>query len=144
MNWGNKIVLVFALFVSGIVFMVVKASKHNQELVTSNYYEKELVYQKKIDAMKNLTMLKDSIVVTQTSGALLIQLPAAMKQKEVEAWVHLYCPFNAANDQHLKTNVSTGIINLPLHEKAPGSYIVKTDWSDGANMYYSENKIMLK
>ncbi|MBX2939437.1 MAG: FixH family protein [Ferruginibacter sp.] len=144
MNWGNRIVVVFALFVSGIVFMVVKASKQNQELVTTNYYEKELVYQKKIDAMKNLSMLNDSIVVSQTTDALLLQLPAAMKNKNVEAFVHLYCPFNESNDQHLKTSTYEGIISIPLSNKTPGNYIVKTDWSDGTNMYYSENKILLK
>ncbi|HRN92957.1 MAG TPA: FixH family protein [Ferruginibacter sp.] len=144
MNWGNRIVVVFVLFVSGIVFMVVKASKHSQELVTTNYYEKELVYQKKIDAMNNLAMLNDSIVLTQTPEALVLELPAAMNEKNVEAVVHLYCPFNEASDQHLKASTSEGTIVIPLNNKAPGSYVVKTDWSDGTNMYYSENKIILK
>ena len=46
MNWGYKIILVYVLFVAGIVFLVVRSSMENTDLVTSDYYEKELKYQR--------------------------------------------------------------------------------------------------
>ena len=51
MNWGYKILLVFAVFVAGILFLVYKSSNQKMDLVTTDYYEKELKYQQKIDAM---------------------------------------------------------------------------------------------
>lgn len=144
MNWGNKIVIVFTVFVTGMIVMVVKAFQEEQQMVTSNYYEKELVYQQKIDAMKNLALLNDSVVVHQAQNVLVVKLPEAMHVKQVNAMVHLYCPFNEANDQHVQLTTNNGSLSMPLNNVQVGNYVVKTEWNDGEKMFYSENKIIIK
>ena len=42
MNWGYKIVLVYIVFITGIVTLVYKSSAQNQDLVVNDYYEQEL------------------------------------------------------------------------------------------------------
>ena len=42
MSWGTKILIVFILFVGGILFMVIKSSIQKTDLVTTDYYAKEL------------------------------------------------------------------------------------------------------
>jgi predicted dehydrogenase len=59
MNWGYKIMLVYLVFISGMLFMAFKSSEQDIELVTEDYYAKELVYQQKIDEIKN----QDRIIV---------------------------------------------------------------------------------
>ena len=54
MNWGYKILLVYLIFILGILFMVFKSSTQKTDLVTTDYYAKELKYQEKIDEMKQV------------------------------------------------------------------------------------------
>ena len=49
MNWGYKILMVYVIFIAGILLLVFKSSSQNQDLVTEDYYEQELKYQQKID-----------------------------------------------------------------------------------------------
>ena len=51
MNWGHKIIAVYVVFIAGMIFLVFKSSRQNIELVTEDYYAKELVYQQKIDEL---------------------------------------------------------------------------------------------
>ena len=55
-NWGTGIVLAFVAFISFIMYFVVQMNMEDRadhELVTKDYYKKELAYQKEIDAEKN-------------------------------------------------------------------------------------------
>jgi nitrogen fixation protein FixH len=144
MNWGHFIVIVFALFVAGILTMVVKASKENNQLVTTNYYEKELVYQKKIDARKNASALKDTVALNQQGSKLFIQLPSDMEGNEVDAFFHLYCPFDEANDIQQRLKLNSGLVELDLNNIVPGAYVLKSDWHAAGVNYYTENKIKIE
>ena len=61
MNWGYKILLVYVVFVAGIMFLVFKSSSQKMDLVTTDYYAKELKYQQKIDAMNKVQKLSDTV-----------------------------------------------------------------------------------
>ena len=50
MNWGYKILFVYIAFIAGILLMVFKSSTQKRDLVTADYYAKELKYQERIDA----------------------------------------------------------------------------------------------
>ena len=61
MNWGYKILAVYLVFVAGIVVMVYKSSTQKIDLVTTDYYAKELKYQERIDAVKRTTALSGKV-----------------------------------------------------------------------------------
>jgi hypothetical protein len=50
MNWGKAIIIVFVLFVSFMMFFLVKTLMMNTQSVPAKYYEKGLKYQEVIDA----------------------------------------------------------------------------------------------
>ena len=45
MNWGHKILIVYATFIIAMLGMVYVASKQTNEMQDENYYVKELKYQ---------------------------------------------------------------------------------------------------
>ena len=53
MNWGTKITLVYVGFVMLIVSLVFISATNKSELVAADYYEQELKFQDRIDAVKN-------------------------------------------------------------------------------------------
>lgn len=144
MNWGTGIFCVIVLFIGGILTLVFKASADQQQLVTTNYYEKELKYQNKIDAMNNVSQLSDTVAYTQQGRELLISFPDELKNTSIEAYVHLYCAFNEKYDQQVKTSTSDGTIQLSFDELKPGPYTAKLEWFADGKTYYAENKILIK
>jgi hypothetical protein len=57
MNWGLRIVLVYIGFVAMILTLVFKARSEKIELVAPDYYEQEIVYQNRIEALQNMRSL---------------------------------------------------------------------------------------
>ncbi len=52
-NWGTKLAFFAILFMSFVVFMVVKISQTDMPLVDENYYEKGIDYQQNINNSQN-------------------------------------------------------------------------------------------
>jgi hypothetical protein len=61
MNWGYKILFVYAIFITGILFMVFKSATQKMDLVTPDYYAKELKYQEKIDESNRVNALSEEL-----------------------------------------------------------------------------------
>lgn len=144
MNWGNAILCVIIIFIGGIMTLVFKAGADEQQMVTNNYYEKEMKYQHKIDAMNNVKQLSDTIAYAQDGNNILIKFPEELKNSSIEAFVHLYCAFNEKYDQQLKAATNNGSVRLAFNELNPGPYTVKMEWIVDGKTYYTENKILIK
>ena len=114
MNWGTKIILVFAVFVSGILFMVLKAGRYNMDLVTADYYEQELKYQHTIDAVERTNALTTKINCSVKDQQIDIQLPAEMNNVQLDADVWLYCVADKNRDLKKKFSTSDGKIAMPF------------------------------
>ncbi|MEO1013328.1 MAG: FixH family protein, partial [Bacteroidota bacterium] len=97
LNWGTGIVLAFIGFIGFILFFVVRMNMDdsaNHDLVTDEYYQKELAYQKEIDAETNAKNLEEPITLTKTQKGLLIQFPKNLKEENIKGTVSLYRPSN--------------------------------------------------
>lgn len=144
MNWGYKIVVVFVLFVAGIVTLVIKSSMQDHDLVTSGYYEKELVYQQRIDALNNVAALKDTVVYNINDRKLTIFFPEQHRNGKVDAKVHWYSPSDAKRDIEFDHVTEEGVIVRDLGAMEPGWYYVKLEWAFDGNTFYEEKKLELK
>ena len=79
MNWGYKIIIIYSAFVLGIVFMVYKATQQNTDLVTTDYYAKELVYQDRIDEAKRTSLLSAQITIETIGSKVELSIPEKNK-----------------------------------------------------------------
>jgi len=79
MSWGKGIILVFVVFVLGIGILVYRSMTKNIDLVTTNYYEKELKYQEQIDKINNTNSLKEKIKIEYNGSVILITYPQVHK-----------------------------------------------------------------
>jgi hypothetical protein len=144
MNWGYKIILGYVVFVSGIVFMVVKSSMQNTDLVTPDYYEQELKYQTVIDATLRANNLSSLVKCSVANDSLLIQFPPEMKNAALKADLWLYCIANKKRDVRKTLQTTEGIIQLPLTAINKGMHDVKLNWQVAGKTYYYEQKIFLQ
>ena len=74
MNFKYFIAVLYLTFVALIVMMVFKSCGQNIELETKDYYNEELKYQSKIDALKLGEVYKDSIQILASKDFVVLQI----------------------------------------------------------------------
>lgn len=143
MSWGYKILILYVVFVAGIMFLVIKSSNQKVDLVTPDYYDKELKYQQKINARSNVQLLTDSIKYGLSNGKMVIVFPKDFKGKKVSGNVVLYCPSDEKKD--IKHNFL--IQDEPISISIPGTkkleYELQLTWRADNTDYYFEKKLIL-
>ncbi|MCW3092156.1 MAG: hypothetical protein JWP81_3225 [Ferruginibacter sp.] len=144
MNWGHKIIIVYAVFVAGMLFLAFKSSKQNIELVTEDYYAKELVYQQKIDETKRADALTSKVSVDVIDHELKIGFPADFSGKPVAGEVTIYCPSDEKKDMRQPFSITDSALNISVPANYHGLHYVKISWSVAGMKYYCEHKIIIQ
>lgn len=144
MNWGYKIIFVYAIFVAGIVFMVVKSSFQNVDLVRPDYYEAELKYQETIDATQRANALSTKLKLTINEDTLKIVFPQEIKNTVAVANIWLYCIADVKKDENKIFSVVDANLNMPLPAINKGLHDVKVSWEWNGQTYFSEQKIFIQ
>jgi hypothetical protein len=138
MNWGNRLLLVFIVFGSGIGYMVYRCMKTPVDLVSAQYYKDELAYQRVIDGTRQANALSGSVKLVSEAGGVRVQLPAEMKNRHVQGTVQFYCPNDAGRDRLIALNTEAGEQEIAGSGLAPGRYTVKISWTASGTSYFTE------
>src|SRR5450432_878237 len=113
MNWGYKILVVYAVFVAGISFLVYKSSGQKMDLVTTDYYAKELKYQERIDASNRVNSLSGPVDYEIKNGNITILFPKDFSGKHLTGDVLLYCPSNEDRDVKQDFSIQATSLSVP-------------------------------
>ncbi|MEO8514829.1 MAG: FixH family protein [Ignavibacteria bacterium] len=143
MSWGKGIILVFAVFMLGIGVMVYKSMTKNIDLVSNNYYEKELKYQEQINKINNTRTLKEGLKIVSTGSEVIITYPS--DKNSIKGEISFYKPSDAGND--FKASVEPGsdmrqIFNTQKLTK--GLWKVQINWAMDGKDYFNEEKVMIQ
>lgn len=140
-SWGYKILFAYLAFVAGILFLVIKASGENYDLVTSNYYDAELKYQDVIDQTKRVNELSGPVKITHSVNVVRVQFPVEFMNKTVQGEIYLYRPSDATKDVRQKFTTQQGFVEMDLERNLSGSYDAKLSWQSDGKSYYKEQRI---
>lgn len=143
MNWGTKILILYIVFIIGILFMVFKSSTQNTDLVTVDYYARELKYQEKIDEVKRVTALSAPIEYTINNNSLIIQFPKDFAGKKLVGELILYCPSDEKKDLKKNFSIQDESLQMSIPVGNKGLYELHLSWQDGEVTYYFEKKIFI-
>jgi hypothetical protein len=143
MNWGYRITILFSAFVVLILFMVNKAFKTNVDLVSDDYYEKEIKYQEQIDKINNAGNLKDLIACSQNEKELVINFANMSNSSKGEIF------FFRPSDQSRDFKKTIAIDNnkeqhIDKNNFTQGYYKVQIDWETGGKKYFVEKEIFIQ
>ncbi len=142
-SWGFKITLLYAAFAAGIVTLVVASSRQKIDLVSKDYYEAELGFQKVIDASNNQSKLSHPVTVYANGSDVNFDFPAEFKGKIINGSVQFYSPANDAWDKKVdfKTeNTTYAVQRSVLHNTR---YTVKLSFAVDGKNFYQESDIQL-
>ena len=141
-NWGWRIVILYGGFVAFMLFLVFKTTTVNTDLVTPDYYSKELKYQEQLEKEKRANGLATKLSWAVNPTDLLIKFPGDLGGKKISANVLFYCPSDKANDFAIKCepdNNNECRINTEKMKK--GVYQLQIDWNADDLSYYNEGTI---
>src|SRR5690349_9447276 len=100
--WPASIIGFFVLAIIFLVTFVAWAMRQREDLVSTDYYEREVRYQQQLDSMNRSRILAAQVVVTfdPARQAIVISLPSDKRQGAI-GLVHLYRPSDARLDREL-------------------------------------------
>jgi hypothetical protein len=143
-SWGTKIAILYIGFVLLIGTLVGMCIKQKNDLVSEDYYQKELEFQNKIDDTKNADVLNEKITHTISDQNIELTFPIEFKEKKVTGEIVFFRPSDASKDY--KTSV---ILNdqeqqlIALNNLSKGMYKLQIGWKANDISYYNEEIIVI-
>ncbi|HAO46895.1 MAG TPA: FixH family protein [Ferruginibacter sp.] len=143
MSWGYKILFVYLAFVAGILLMVFRASSQKFDLVTNDYYARELKYQDKIEEMGRVAALSSPVQYELKGHEMLIGFPKEFAGKKITGEAVLYRPSDEGKDIKKNFSIQDETLVIPVPAGAKGLYELHLSWEEGGVAYYFEKKIII-
>ncbi len=144
-NWGHGITIFLVIFLLLNVAVVLYTFSQDVELVTDNYYEKELKYEDQIVRERRGMNLPDSLKIDLDNSNLKINYPASLLKNSIHGNIHLYRPDQKKFDYNIKIDYdSTGQQIVNMAGKAPGKWKISITLNDGSFDYLFKKDIYLR
>lgn len=145
-NWGTGVVIAFGLFMTFILYFVFKVqsdSQYDHEMVTEEYYKKELGFQEQLDKSQHAYDLKEKLTVTSQNGGLLINFPKSFDHTKIKGKVSLYRPSNQKLDFEIPISLSNSNLLVPKTDLVGGRWDITIDWEYEGIGYLNKQQVNL-
>lgn len=145
MNWGTGLAIVLGLFIVFILYFVIRIStedKYDYDLVTEEYYKKELVFQKEMDDETNSNSLENNITGKKIAQGWLLTFPKNIDYSKITGTVTLYRPSNKKLDFQIPLILSNSEMIIPDERLVPGRWNTIVQWNYDGEDYLYKNEIV--
>ncbi len=129
-NWGHGLTVAILLAITGITSLVYVTTAERIDMVTDEYYPKELKYQEQIEKIRNYNALEEKIQFT-VQDTIIIRFPKLCdKPHDITGSVHLYRPSDKRLDKEQVLLLdSTFRFYWDKDKLEPGKYEVIIEWN---------------
>lgn len=142
LNWGWGIAIFYTSFAAFILFLVYKTTTVNIDLVTKDYYKKELAYQEQINKVKRTNSLQEPLKWAIQNNGVVFSFPKETVGGKVKASVLFYRPSDSDKDLKVEVTPDTSGTCIVSSEKlTKGVYRMQVDWSVNDVAYYNEGVV---
>ena len=138
-NWGTGIAIFMAIYMLGIIGVVIFSFQSEVNLVTENYYQKELEYEDQIQRLNNANRLtmQPTIELNSAAEAILLTFPAGLDPDQGS--VLFFRPSDFTQDKKYKLNLDVQNTQVfDFADMAAGMWKVKLLWEEGDKSYFKE------
>ena len=144
--WPLGIILTLVVFFAGTVGLVVMACSQRVDLVSPDYYERELKFQGRIDQVERThRAANQASVAYDTAGkCITVSLPADQAGREISGRIELYRPSASGLDRAVKFAPDVkGVQRLNAAGLAPGLWKVRVSWTFDRQDYFLDEKVVV-
>lgn len=143
--WPYAIIGWFALFGTAMAAWVVVAVRNDMDLVSHDYYEREIRHQQQIDRQVRTQPIQSQVKLAYDAEhrRITLALPAA-HAPHARGKITLYRPSDAKLDRMLKLSLNAaGRQLLDTTELRPGLWKVRVQWNVSGEDFYVDQTIRL-
>ncbi|HZK97260.1 MAG TPA: FixH family protein [Prolixibacteraceae bacterium] len=144
LNWGNSIFLFLTVFVlMGIAFIVFSLSKNN-DLVTTDYYQKGADYTKQMVITGRSAVYNDSIRVINQNNDVVVRFAHSINLMTDTMQVYFYRPSDKKLDFNYQGLLNTDSLIIKKEYLSGGRYKVKFQWLYNRESYQIEKEFFIE
>ncbi len=143
--WPTAII---GFFVVAIIFLgsfIAWAMRQREDLVSADYYDREVLYQRQLDSMNRSQLLAAQAVVTfePARQVIVITLPAE-QTRGATGHIQLYRPSDARLDREVPLALTAeGIQRLDTRELREGLWKVRVKWKVGGEEFFLDQPVIV-
>lgn len=142
-TWGHAAIVipVVIVVVFTTVLIVSLSEEHQTELVTDNYYAKELQFQDQIDQTKNALLLSTEFLFDRMESNYVLSLTGDFNPSDVTGTVLAFRPSDSKMDFETVIDLdSNGTQLFPRSHFSNGQYQIQISWNvEGKDCYLEKN-----
>ena len=143
-SWGKGIFITYSLFLVIILTVVVYISSMDVNLVTEDYYEKELNHQEQIDIAARTIQLPEQLNITVTQNLINLKFPSLFKPYDISGLVQFYRPSDSQQDFSVNIELSDSLEQTIFTTSIQkGYWRIKVDWTAEEKDYFNEKLVMI-
>jgi len=142
LNWG---IFAFGLFGSFALFMIglaVFASMQTNELVTEDYYEKELEFKEVLKKHERTETLSEQITTVIKDKQYIISFPQEVGNN-ITGNIVFFKPSSQKDDKDINFKSDNNSYTIDVKDFATGMYKVKINWTANNIEYYNEEEVVI-
>ena len=144
MNWGVGIFLGYGVFLVIVLGTVFFSTTQDVNLVTEDYYEKEIAYQQQIDKMNRTKNLPEQIVIKVEPGMIRFTFPEMFKESEIAGSLHMYRPSSKKQDVQVPIALDENFEQVfPTGNIAKGLWEINVDWQVNGVEYFNKKRVLI-
>ena len=145
-GWGTSIVIAIALFMSFILYFVIKVqsdTKYDNDLVVEEYYKKDALYGEDYIKMQNAADLVEKPMIIQTKDYVEIKYPSSMNFQKIKGTLSFYRPSNKNLDFQVPISLSKPSLLIPKTNLVGGRWDINLDWDYQSKTYKLKETIYI-
>lgn len=145
-NWGTGIVIAFALFISFILYFIIKVQsnpKYDNDLVYEEYYKHDAKFGEEMVRIQNAQDLKQKPVISNTSEGITIVFPSVFIPNEIKGKVTFYRPSNKKFDFEVPIAIAAPYLNVPKEKLVGGRWDINMEWQYKGKEYLTKKVVYI-
>ncbi|GAB4291790.1 MAG: FixH family protein [Ignavibacteriaceae bacterium] len=143
-NWGTGIVIAMIIFMAISTGMMLIFMNQKVDLVTENYYEKELKFQEEIDRLERTKKTGNEVNIIKENDHLILTFPSGISGKNVSGEIYFYRPSDSSLDFKIPLSLEgDSVLYLKTTDLTKGLWKLKLNWIYDGENYFTEKILNL-
>ena len=147
-NWGTYVVIAFALFISFILYFVIKVqsdSKYDNDLVVEEYYKHDAHFQDEMARIQNAHDLTSKPEIELDTKGVVISFPAGFIPKEISGTVSFYRASNKKFDFQIPISFTDfASLLVPKEKLIAGEWQINMEWQYKGKSYLTKEEVYVR
>jgi hypothetical protein len=144
-SWGIGIAVIYVAFVLIRLVIIVISEKNSVDLVSGDYYEREIRYELQMRALSNTQSLPETVKFSLADKNVKIVFPGYFKNRRVDGTVFFFRPSDTKQDKKIPLNLNDSLLQvIPVNDLMSGYWKIQIDWKTDTVRYYKELPLFLQ